>query len=34
MARRGKDATRLRRAQIVVASAQGISVPDIARLYH
>lgn len=32
--RRGKDATKLRRAQIILASTQGMNVPDIARLYH
>ena len=34
LVRRGKDVTRLRRAQIVMASAQGMSVSDIARFYH
>ncbi len=34
LVRRSKDVTRLRRAQIVMASAQGMNVSDIARLYH
>ena len=34
LVRRGKDVTKLRRAQIVMASAQDMPVPDIAKLYH
>ena len=32
--RRGKDITKLRRAQMILASSQGMPVPDIAKLYH
>lgn len=32
--RRSKDVTRLRRAQILLASVQGMPVPEIAGLYH
>ncbi len=32
--RRSNDTVKLRRAQIILASAQGISVPEIAKMYH
>ena len=32
--RRSNDTVKLRRAQIILASAQGVSVPEIAKMYH
>ena len=32
--RRSNDSVKLRRAQIILASAQGMSVPEIAQVYH
>ena len=32
--RRSSDTVKLRRAQIILASAQGMSVPEIAQVYH